>query len=209
MYPSPITPTRVVHHSRGYGYGVAGVSGTIAAALALDSIVFAMLCGPQAAAAASDRLGLYVERLRVAFTTIVAFTTPITAARRIGVFRASGGVAATGGTGLVVAKKDTNAPASVVTDARIATTAALGVAGITRESSPIALLDLTHVGTAGGRHEMIYELAEPMNTEEVIAPGELLVISNPVAMDAAGTWQLSLDECHWIEAARFTQSVMP
>lgn len=201
MHPSPTIPTRVINHNRGYGYGVAGVSGTIGAALGADSIVFALLCAPQTAeTVASKRLNVYLERLRIAFTTIVAFTTPVTAARRLGVYRASGAVAATGGTALVVAKKDTDAPASIVTDVRIAAAAALTVAGITREAAPIAMMDLTHVGAAGARHEMTYELAAPLNSEEELAPGELLVISNPIAMDAGGTWQLSVDECHWIEA---------
>lgn len=140
MYPSPTNPTRVIPYNRGHGYGVAGMSGIVGAALAQDSVVFALLCGPQAGeSVASKRLGVYLERLRVAFTTIVAFTTPITAGRRLGIYRASGGVAATGGAALGVAKKDAGAPTSVVADARIATSAALGVAGITREANPIAL----------------------------------------------------------------------
>lgn len=202
MFPATTNPTRVIHHNRGFGFGAAGVSGTIAAALAQDSIVFAMLCGPQASTSVRDRLSVYLDRLRIAFTTIGAFTTPITAGRRLGIYRASGAVAATGGTALGVAKKDTNAPTSVVTDVRIASTAALTVAGITREANPIGVLDLTHVGGAGGRQDLIYEMSAAISSEEVIDPGELLVISSPVAMDAAGTWQLSVDECHWIEALR-------
>lgn len=203
MFPPVTNPTRVINYNRGHGFGVSGISGTIAAALAQDSIILAILCGPQGGIAVRDQLSMYYDRLRLAITTIVAFTTPITAARRIAVYRASGGVAATGGAALGVVKKDTNAPASICTSARIATTAALTVAGITREADPIATLDLTHVGAAGARQEMIYELSAPMNSEQAINPGELLVVSNPVAMDAAGTFQLSVDEAHWIEAMRF------
>jgi hypothetical protein len=204
MYPPTQLATPVVNHNRGYGYGVAGVTGTMAAGLAQDSIVFALFNGAQGSVNAADQLHLYLERLRLAFTTIAAFTTAITAGRRLGIYRATG-VAATGGTALTVAKKDTNAPATVVADARIATTAALGVVGITREAAPIALLDLVHVGAAGARQDFLFELATPLNCEEAIAPGELLVVSNPVAMDAGGTWQLSVDECHWVEAKRFVK----
>lgn len=40
------------------------------------------------------------------------------------------------------------------------------------------------------------------NAEIALAPGELLVISNPVVMDAGGIWQLTIEEAHWIEAMR-------
>jgi hypothetical protein len=202
MFPPLTAPTRVQHFNRGYGYAVSGVSGTIAAALAQDSVVFALLCDPQTALnnAPRDKLNIYVDRLRIAVTTINAFTTPVTAGRRVGVYRASGGVAATGGTALPVVRKDTAAPASVCLDARIAAAAALGVAGITRESAPIMTLDLSHVGGAGARQDWVLELAAPMNNPLAINAGELLVVSNPVAMDAGGTFQLSVDELHWIEA---------
>jgi hypothetical protein len=200
MHPSMTVPTRVIHHNRGYGYGVAGKSGTIGAALAIDSLVFAMLCDPQAGEpVASKRTNVYVDRLELAFTTIAAFTVPVVAGRGLGVYRAAG-VAATGGTALAVAKKDTNAPASIVTDVRISAAAALGVAGIVREAAPIGFMPLTHVGAAGGHATFLFELAAPMNVDQALQPGELLVVSNPVAMDAGGTWQLTVKECHWYEA---------
>lgn len=202
MYPPLTNPLRVIHHNRGYGYGVAAVTGTMAAALAQDSLIFSIQCGAQASAQAADRLSLWFDRIRLAFTTIVAFTTPITAARRIGLYRATLGPP-TGGTAMAVVKKDSNGDATVVTDARIATTAGLTANGTVREANPIALMDLVHVGAAGGRQDFLYELAAPFNAEQAINPGELLVASNPVAMDAAGTWQLSVDECHWCEAKRF------
>lgn len=200
MYPALTTPTRVLVHNRGFGYALSGRSGTIAAALAIDSLVFAMRVDPQAAIETpSQRLGAYVDRLELAFTTIVAFTTPITAGRGLGIYRASA-APATGGTALAVAKKDTNAPTSVVTDARIAAAAALGVAGLVREAAPIAFMPLTHVGAAGAHATFTFELAAPNNVDIALQPGELLVVSNPVAMDAGGTWQLSVKECHWYES---------
>ena len=204
MFPPQTNPTRVMHFNRGYGYAVSGVSGTIAVGLAQDSLVLALLCDPaQGNVAANHKLGMYFDRLAIAFTTIAAFTTPVTAGRRLGVYRATGAQAATGGTTLAVAKKDgTSAPASVCASALIAAAGALGSAGITREPAPIGTLDLMHVGAAGARQEFLFELAAPGNAEIVLAPGELLVVSNPVAMDAGGTWQFTLKEAHWIEAMR-------
>ena len=205
MFPPQTSPMRVFHFNRGYGYAVSGVSGAIAAGLAQDSLVLALLCDPaQGNVAANHKLGMYFDRLALAFTTVAAFTTPITAGRRLGIYRATGGQAATGGTPLTVAKKDAaNAPASVCTSAQIAAAGALGAAaGIAREATPIGTMDLTHVGTAGARQEFLFELAAPGNAEIVLAPGELLVVSNPVAMDAGGTWQLTVKEAHWIEAMR-------
>lgn len=204
MYPLLTDPVRVQHFNRGFGYGVSGVSGVVAAALAQDAVILSLLCDPQVSLASTPRqkLGMYFDRVRLAFTTIVAFTTPITAARRLGIYRAAG-VAATGGTALPVVKKDTNAPTSVCTDARIAAAGALGFTAA-REASPIMTLDLTHVGTAGARQEFVYELAAPANNPFAINPGELLVVSNPVVMDAAGTFQLSVDELHWIEAIQIS-----
>jgi hypothetical protein len=166
----------------------------MAAALAADSIVFAMRADP----AGLKRLN--VGRVRLMFTTIVAFTTPITAARRLGLYRATA-AAATGGAALTPVAKDTgHAPGSGVSDARIATTAALGVAGLVREANPIGLLSLTHVGAAGGYIERLYELDGPV-APAVLTPGDLLVVSNPVAMDAAGTWQLAVDVDYNLAAA--------
>lgn len=193
--------------NRGHGYSASGVTGTMAAALAQDSLVFAMRCDAQNSFVFDkNRLRSYLDTLRLDFTTIGAFTTPITPARRLAVYRAAG-PAATGGAALTAVMKDTAlgaslaTPASIVTDVRIATTDALGVAGITREAAPIATLHLAHVGAAGGRVEATYAFATPQTVPPALNPGELLVVSNPVAMDAAGTWQLGVT-AEWYEQVR-------
>jgi hypothetical protein len=201
MFPPQTNPMRVMHFNRGYGYAASGVSGTIAAGLAQDSLVLALLCDPQPNAAANKRLEMCFDRLAIAVTTIAAFTTPISAGRRLGVYRATG-PAATGGTPLAVARKASTAPTSICSSALLAAASALGAAGIAREPTPIGTLDLVHVGAAGARQEFLFELAAPANAEMVIGPGELLVVSNPVVFDAGGTWQLTLKEAHWIEAMR-------
>lgn len=201
MYPPQLTPTHVVHHNRGYGYGVVGVSGTIAAGLAQDSLVFALMCGQQAGVQASAQMKLWIDRLRIVFTTIAAFTTPITASRRLGIYRGaagSGHALPTVGTALTPVAKDLGAPATVAS-AFIAATGAMTPGSVTREANPIMQLDLVAAGAAGARQEMVYELAAPYNAPQVIGPDQLLLVSNPVAMDAGGTWQLAVDELHWIE----------
>jgi hypothetical protein len=175
-------------------YGVSGITGTVAAALAQDSLVFAMFCDPTQAA-----LWAYIDQLRLAFTTIAAFTAPITAGRRLGVYRAAA-VAATGGAGLNVVKKQTGAPTSIISSVRIATVGALTAGALVREADPLFTLDLVSSGAAGARAEAVYEFnPESWNPPgPILEPGESLVVSNPAAMDAGGTWQLAVT-AHWRE----------
>jgi hypothetical protein len=179
---------------RDYGspYAIAGQTGTMAAALAQDAIVFGMRAAVSSANA--PRLPVQVDGVYLAWTTIVAFTTAITAGRRLGLFRAKD-ANVTGETALAaVAKWTKNAGADngLEVAPRISTTAALTAAGLTREANPLGLLDLTAFGTAGARTEKYFpflDLEDPL----ILDPGELLVVSPPVAMDAAGTWQLVIE----------------
>lgn len=203
MFPPGTAVQRTVSFNRGPGFALSVQSGTMAAALAQDSIVFAL----RADVTANSEIGVYIDRLRLAFQTIVAFTTPVTAARRLGIYRATNpGAEVSGGTDVVAAirKKDANASAAAttVTKAFMATTAGLTAGGLVREANPLATMDLVSVGAAGGRLEQVYELGAPMSQEWCLNPAEYLVVSNPVAMDAAGTWQLTLNELSWYEQRR-------
>lgn len=185
-------------------YATSGVTGTIAAALGANSSVFAMRLDP----GAGTKLA-FVERIRCQYTTIVAYTTAVTAGRRLALFRGSG-AAASGGTGITVGvRKDTaNGVASEFDvanggDIRIATTGALTVTGITYETDPIRIATLTHAGAAGGYVEWLWEFgAGAESAPIVLQPGQLLAIRNPAAMDAAGTWQLSVS-VDWYEATAY------
>lgn len=178
---------------RGASHCVTGVSGTVAAALAANSSVFAMRLDP--AAGASYKA--YIQRIRLQWTTIVAFTTAVTAGRRLALFRGTG-AAASGGTSTPPVKKDTSDGNSQFLtaeggDVRIATTGALTVTGITFETDPIRTVSLTHVGAAGAFFEQILEFGvSDAGGPLVLNQGELLAIRNPAAMDAAGTWQLGV-----------------
>lgn len=187
---------RVAVVPRGRSYSVSSVTGTIAAALAAGSTVFAARLDPAAGLAA------YLTKIRLRFTTIAAFTVPVTAGRRLALYRGTG-AATTGGTALAAAaKKDTNDVASKFNaaggDMRVATTAALGVAGITFETQEFRTMALTAVGAAGATLEEIYEFDAQGGSPIVFRPGELLAVRNPAAMDAGGTWQLDVD-VDWYE----------
>lgn len=186
-------------------YAVSTITGTMAAALGANSAVFAMRLDPSAPRRA------FIERVRLQWTTIVAFTTAVTAGRRIALFRGSG-AAASGGTAIAAApKKHTAIAASQFDtaeggDVRIATTAALTVTGITFETEPLRVLSLSHVGTAGAHHESVWEFASTESAPILLEPGQVLALRNPVAMDAAGTWQLALS-VDWHEATLLTETV--
>jgi hypothetical protein len=192
-----ISAGRLAIVPRGVGFAASGTTGVIAAALAVNSSVFAMRLDP-----GSPRRA-FIDRLRLEFTCLVAFNTPITAGRRLALFRGSG-AAASGGAALVAtAKHSTNDQSEFLIanggDIRIATTAALTVTGITYEASSIRELSLVHVGTAGAFREVVWEFAAAENAPIQLEPGQVIAVRNPVVMDAAGTWQLSAS-VDWYEA---------
>lgn len=186
-------------------FSVAATTGTMAAALAANSSVFAIRIDPGAGS-----INAFIERIRLQYTTIVAYTTPITAGRRLALFRGSG-AAVTGGTSIAtVAKKDSSSIDSECGVAQggqisIATTAALTVTGVTFEANQFAEMSLTHVGAAGGYAESIFEYTATESAPIVLAPGQLIAVRNPAAMDAAGTWQLAV-RVDWHEALAYSST---
>lgn len=188
---NPLEPARsAAIVPRGTAFAVSGITGTMAAALAQDSIIYTLRCAPS-----TNTLRCFVEHVRLKWTTITAFTTPVTSGRRIGLYRAST-APATDGTALTPVFKDSGdaaASAAAISSVRIATTAALTAAGLVREANTFHLVTLSHVGAAGGYVESIFEAHASWNCPLELLPGELLVVSNPVAMDAAGTFNLAVD----------------
>lgn len=182
---------------RGDAFSVSNITGTIAAALAANSSIFAMRLDPGSAKKA------YIERIRIAYTCLVAFTTPLTAGRRLAVYRGSG-AATSGGTAIsTVAKKHSISAGSEFEtaqggDVRIASTGALTVTGITFEANEFATFPLVHVGNAGNFFEAVFEFNTNESAPIVLEPGQLMAIRNPAAMDAAGTWQATI-RVDWYE----------
>lgn len=194
-----VKASRIVIAPRGDAFSVSSVTGIIAAALVANSPVFAMRLDPSSAPKRA-----FIERIRLHFTTIVAFTVPITASRRLAIYRGAG-AATTGGTAITtVAKKlstssDSEFEVAQGGDVRIASTGALGVASITFEANEFATMPLTHVGAAGNFLEQVFEFNASESAQITLEPGQLLAVRNPVAMDAAGTWQLAV-RVDWNEA---------
>lgn len=189
---------RVTNIARGYGFGVAATTGTIAAALAANSTVFAMRVDPGASRRA------FIERVRLEFTTLVAFTTPVTAGRRLALYGAQLSGNPTGGTAIATAMPkhgiaDTSEfSAANGGDMRISATMSLAVAG-TVNATPFRELTLTHVGAAGAFRDVVWEFSAHEAQPIQLDPGQAILVRNPVAMDAAGTWQLSV-AVDWFEA---------
>lgn len=190
---------RVVAVPYGNGYAYSAATGTLTAAIAANSSFLVMRLSPAAS------VNAFVDRIRIQFTTIVAFTTPVTAGRRLAMYRGSGAAASGGTASAALAVKDSTRPVSnfnsaVGGDARVSTTGALTVTGITYETEPFAIMTLSHVGAAGGFMEDVFEFSESLPL--VLIPGQLIAIRNPAAMDAAGTWQMSAS-IQWREASSY------
>ena len=192
---------RVTLAPRGYAYSVSGITGIMAAALAANSSIFTMRSNP----ASGKRL--FIDRIRIQYTTLVAFTTALTAARRLAVTRSTAASASpSGGTAITtVAQKNISSVASICSsagsgDIRIATTGLLTMTGITLDTNnPAAQLSLSHVGAAGGFYDFLLNLASADSAPFIIEPGQVLSVFNPAAMDAGGTWQAMIT-VHWYEA---------
>jgi len=183
----------------GNRYGQANTTGTMAAALAANSTLYGMRLNP------GSSLKVRVHRIRLQWTTIVAFTVPLTAGRRLALFRGVGAATA-GGTAIgVTSEKNSTMPPSQCDiaqggDQRISATASLAVTGITIEASPFKLMSLAHVGAAGAFYEQVWEFDDDNGGPIELNAGEVLLIRNPVAMDAAGTWTLGV-QVDWTEIA--------
>lgn len=176
----------------------AAKTGTIGAAAAANAAVYAARLNPGYAGKA------YIDLIKLRYTCVVAFTTPITQARSLVLVRGAG-AAATGGTAIATAtKKDStygasNMDASLGGDARIASTGALTVTGITFETVNLGEMTLAHVGAAGAYYEHIYEFTNRSHPIELNA-GELIAVRvGAGGMDAAGTWALGV-EMQWRES---------
>jgi hypothetical protein len=188
---------RTVVYPRGQHYANSILTGTVAAGLTSGSAIWVMRLDPAATVAA------YFTRLRLQYTTLVAYTTPVTAARRLELYRGSG-AAASGGTAVASQPKKDTGNANSEFDAAGGgdvrySNAALTVAGITFETTPLAEFGLSHVGAAGGFQLFDKEWDSAQGGPMELQPGELLAIRAGATFDAAGTWQAIID-AEWFEA---------
>lgn len=187
-----------MNHLDGSAYSLTGTTGTMAASLAANSVVFAMQASPTDTTRPNTlpRAPIEIESLRITFTGIVASVVPVLQGRALQLFKASTltQAAPTGGAALTAAPKwlrDQGADTGLAM-ARISTTTGLTLGGFTLAATPMATIDLSAAATAGGQAKFEY-LSRWHGSPIWLDPGDFLAISNPAAFDALLTWQLSVN----------------
>ena len=176
---------------RGQSFG--GFTGTMAAALAANSTVFA-------AQYPTASYGLMlIQSLHLHFSCIGSFVVPVTAGRRLSLRRGAGG-SPSGGTDIDVMRnlepaaggggpwQNGELPDETLLTGKVATTGALTMTGVVYETPTRARLMLSAVGSSGLEYDEIWEPKEPF----YLQPGDIAGIVAPAAFDAGGTWQLSV-----------------
>jgi len=178
-------------------------TGVMAAALPINSVCFAMRPG---SAAGIDTQVAFVENLRLQFTCITPFAVPVTAGRSLVVSGGGNSPATAGGTELVKPFfKQSGFDFSIFQqniggDVWISNTAAL-VGPTIKADNKIAELALSGAGFAGSTVEKTFTFDDPIAISRInssYATNTDLVIFNPVAMDAVGTWELVV-ECDLVQ----------
>jgi hypothetical protein len=196
----------------GDSFCVASSTTTMAAALAANSAVFVMQLSQQAPVIA------YIERVRIEFVTLVNFTTSVVAGRRLSLLKGgatlitafSGGISLAA-LGQIVPKINTQGSNASWFSAvnggeiRIATTGAITTTGIIVESTFASDFTLSSAGVAGSFREYLYSTVNRAASPIRILPGQFFLIRNPVAMDAAGTWQANI-MVDWREVPLYRQT---
>jgi hypothetical protein len=185
---------------RGDSYAISVVSGTIGAVLAINSCIFAMRVNP---ATIKD---IYITQLRIQWCVTTAFTAPAATGRRLSIYRGYGAAASTGTAIAAAAKMNTGSPASQCDaasggDMRIVanvTTAGLTTTGITFETQELETMLVAGFGAAGSTWTFERRYDSPMGAPLQVSAGQLLSIRNPIAMDAAGVFQIGVD-LEWYE----------
>lgn len=167
-------------------YSLIASTGAVGAALGQNSAVFVMRSDP-----AGNTVAL-IRHIELDWSVSTAFTAPVTAGRRVSFYRGAG-AAASGGTALATMGKEN--PDSLASqfdaaeggDARVASTGALTVTGITFEATEIDTMFVAGFGAATSFKHEEYDF-----DQIVLKSGQCLAIRNPVAMDAAGVWNLGI-----------------
>jgi hypothetical protein len=186
----------------GQAWSLTGSTGTMAASLAANSLVFAMGAVADVSLATQPNLPrrgpLEIEYFSAIFTAVVSSGAPVTAGRALQLFKSSDNAQAmpTGGAALTALPKrtrDAGADSGLIANAaRIATTTGLTAGAFTRGTVPLVTIDVSGLGASGNR--LIYEFFEQLNGAPIyLDPGEILVVSNPAALDALLTWQLTVN----------------
>lgn len=163
------------------GQSFSGFTGTMAAALAAASTVFA---GRYPLAATYK---WHLKWMHLHFTCLGSFTTPVTAGRRLSLKRGSGGDPSNG-TDIDVVRDQSDLTSETLLTGQVATTTGLTMTSVTYETPTRARLMLSQAGSSGLDYDEIWIFDDPF----ILLPGQLFGIVAPAQFDAAGTWQLSV-----------------
>jgi hypothetical protein len=191
-------------------YGFSVVTGTLAAALAANAVVFSARWGDATAIAA-------IVSLRTRFIPLTAFTAAtLTDHTSFDAVKArSFSASHTGGTGLTLTgnsfKNRTSFASTAFTDLRIATTAALAGGTLTLDPHPFtqSIRKGNRVNPAAATEETIQPSADGLNIDFdasaglhpiILTTNEGIIIRNRTVWPAAGTGVL-LVELNWNEYA--------
>ena len=200
-YPTYYTDT-VSRNLKEKGQAGSALTGTIAAALAADGVVWTLRypeTAPMPGAGPSGKR-LYVQRISVTAVVGTAFTTPVTLGRHLKLVRGAptSGTASnpSGGAAYTMVRKRSDGAANhgeTLGVGRVATTAALTTTGITFEANAIRRLAMSGSGSSGSIITATWSFdgvdADPI----YLLPGELVALAAGATMDAAGTFELTVD----------------
>lgn len=185
--------------SHGSPYTLVGQTGTMAAALAANSVVFAMqaIDDDTTKPLLVRRGTVVIDAIRLAYTAIVGSAGLALAGRQLNLYRSPGAgqTHPVGGTALTPLPKNTldvGADTGLVVSPRVATTAGLTLTGFTRGTDIVGVFDLAAAAAIGSNKEKQWTWAATAGHLE-LAPGEFLSISNPAIFDLLLTWQLLVE----------------
>jgi hypothetical protein len=183
----------------GSGYTLVAATGTMAASLGANSVVFAMQAIADAAGANANlqRGPLFVDAIRMTYTCLVASATPTIAGRALQILKGTVAMPTGGANATPRARwsRDAGADNGLTGGvAVIATTGALTAGAFVADPTPGAWgrFDLDAADTLATR--LTYDRNFALSGGPLaLEPGELLYLANPAAFDATATWQLTVE----------------
>lgn len=181
---------------RDAGQAGSALTGTVAAALAADGVVWSLRYPETAVMPSASPLArrLYVQRIHVQYVTGTAYTTPVTLGRHLKLVRAvaaAGTANPSGGAAYTMVRKRSDGTETLAVG-RVATTGALTTTGFTL-GDPLQRIVLSQAGASGAAYDEAWRFdgveADPL----ILLPGQALFIAAGATFDAAGTFELQVD----------------
>lgn len=181
------------------GQAGSALTGTVAAGLAANGVIWTLRYPETSVMPAAGGFSkrLYVQRVAVTVVVGTAFTTPITLGRHLKLCRATGNAGTAnpgGGVAYTMVRKrsDISADAETLGVGRVATTGALTTTGFTL-GEPIRRLPMAGSGTAGSIITATWSFDGTDADPIYLLPGQALALAAGATMDAAGTFECTID----------------